>query len=218
MFFWKKQKTALVKVDMSGDSRASECIDALVCLPHIVEQMREKEDLENLPHIFLEATRIAFDRIESSDLEALRLVASSVQDALYRHASEITIFDCYTQAYCQIVLRHMFERFAALGMRTFYILDNALRDDRLEAVLEIFQLSGVPTTTPRHDGMLWQDLAPRLQASLDHVGHAIYIEPDAVVNHLDAVQLLAARNDCIATFRNEAPQDPRLTILSLGGP
>lgn len=216
MFFRKKQKTALFRIDMACESKAADCIDALACFPEIVEQMRSNQDLQHLPHIFLESTKVAFDRLQPSDMDELRLVASSVQDTLYRHIATLTIMDEYTCTYCSVVLRHIFDRLSQLGIKTFYILDNVLRDDRLDAVLELFQRSGIPTTTPRLDGQLWQDLAPRIQASLDQVGHSIYVEPDAAVNHLDAAQLLAARNNCVATFRNEAPEDTRLTVLSLG--
>jgi hypothetical protein len=49
------------------------------------------------------------------------------------------------------------------NVRTFYVLDNALRDDRLSAVLKLFDLAGISTITPRRDGREWTFLATRIR-------------------------------------------------------
>jgi hypothetical protein len=48
--------------------------------------------------------------------------------------------------------------------------------------------------------------------------HVAYVEPDAEVNHLDAVKGLASEFSCVATFRNLAPEDPQLQVISLPKP
>jgi hypothetical protein len=45
-------------------------------------------------------------------------------------------------------------------------------------------------------------------------GHVVYIEPDATVNHLDAVRELASELPCVAIFRNLAPDDPVHEIIN----
>jgi hypothetical protein len=201
-------------MDMRGPSRAAECFDCVVAFPTAVERMRATGDDHDLAQTMIAGTRVAFEALESPDRHGLLFVASAGQDLLYRYVMRVTILDRYTRAYCSQVVRYFCERLSERDIRTFYILDNTLRDDRFAATLELFELSGIVTTTPGRDGLAWSPLATRLRASLDAVGHAAYIEPDALVNHLDAARQLAGEIPCVATFRNLAPDNPRHEIIN----
>jgi hypothetical protein len=101
---------------------------------------------------------------------------------------------------------------------TYFILDNSLRDDRFGLLLNLFDLAGVTVVTPRIDGKEWQLLSSRICEALAANRHVAYVEPDAEVNHLDAVKGLASEFSCVATFRNLAPEDPQLQVISLPKP
>jgi hypothetical protein len=209
------ERTALFNVDMRGPSQAADCLDGIAAFPAAVDHMRAIGDEQEFPATMLAGTRVSFDALDASHSDALRFVAAVAQDQLYRHISKLTILDKYTRAYCAVTIRHFFEQLSSRQIRTFYILDNTLRDDRFAAVLELFALSGIATITPRRDGTSWSELSARIQTGHATGGHAAYIEPDVVVNHLDAAQKLASETDCIATFRNISPDDPRIEILRL---
>jgi hypothetical protein len=201
-------------MDMRGPSRAADCFDCVVAFPVAVEQMRATNDDQDLPQTMIAGTRVAFQSLESTDRDGLLWVAAEAQDLLYRYIVELTVMDRFTRAYCSLVVRYFFQQLSAHRIRTFYILDNTLRDDRFAALLELFELSGIATTTPRRDGTVWLTLSARLRASLEAVGHIAYIEPDAQVNHLDAAQELARGITRVATFRNLSPDDPRHSIVT----
>lgn len=208
------QKSALIRMDMRGPSRAAECFDCVVAFPAAVELMRAASDDADFPETAIAGTRVAFQSLVSTDRDGLLWIAAAAQDLLYRHIVQITMLDQYTRAYCSLVIRHFFEQLSERRIRTFYILDNTLRADRFAATLELFDLSGIATTTPSRDGLSWPSIATRIRAGLDAVGHVAYIEPDSVVNHLDAARQLACKIPCVATFRNLAPDDPRHDILN----
>ena len=211
------RKSALIRMDMRGPSRAADCFDGVVAFPAAVKQMRDTGDDHEFPETMIAGTRVAFESLESADRDGLLFVAATAQDLLYRYIMQLTLVDRYTRAYSSMVVRYFFEQLSERGIRTFYILDNTLREERLEATLELFELSGIVTVTPRRDGLAWPDLAARLRAGTEAVGHVAYIEPDAAVNHLEAAKQLAGEIPCVATFRNLAPDDPQHDIINFGG-
>jgi hypothetical protein len=146
------EKSALIRMDMRGPSRAADCFDCVVAFPAAVEQMRANDDEYDFSHTMITGTRVAFQSLDSAGLDGLSFVAAAAQDLLYRYLGELTVMDRYTRAYCSLVIRDFFQRLSAHRLRTFYILDNTLRDDRFAALLELFELSGIATTIPRRDG------------------------------------------------------------------
>lgn len=208
------QNSVLIRMDMRGPSRATDCLDAVVAFPVAVEQMRGANDDTSLIKQMIAGTRVAFGSLEATDKEGLLFVAAAAQDLLYRYIAQITVLDRHTRAYCSHVVRFFFERLTRHHVRTFYILDNALREDRFQATLELFGLSGIATVTPRRDGLAWPTLTSKLRGGMNAFGHVAYIEPDAAVNHLDSVKRVAVENPCVATFRNLAPDDPEHEIIN----
>lgn len=204
----------LIGVDFRGLSHEGDCLDCFVAMPLAVNKMRTSTDALRIAESMLARTRDAFATITKSNENDLRLVASAAQDLLYRHVAQMTILDHHTRFYVDQVVRYFFMQLSSHEVRTFYILDNALRDDRLESTLELFDLAGISTTTPRRNGKDWNVLQKRLCVTLETIGHVAYIEPDNEVNHLDAVQLLAKQSVCVSTFRNLAPEDSQLEVLS----
>lgn len=207
---------ALFNLDMRGPSIEADCFDPVVALPVAIERMREMRDDYDLPMTLLKAMRASFDVLDHPAHEGLTLVALSAQDLLYRYIAELSILDRFTRVAFRHVARGFFQCLTAHGIQTFYILDNALREDRLQAVLELFDLAGIAVTTPARDGLEWTRLEERIRAGLDGLGHAAYVEPDAQVNHLESAKQLAQKLPCVATFRHLGPEHPEQEILNLG--
>jgi hypothetical protein len=137
------------------------------------------------------------------------------QDLLYRHIASLTVMDRYTVAYFSQVVRYFFMQLSATEVRRLYVLDNALRDDRLAALLKLFDLGGISTVTPRRDGREWTSLSTRISERVRELGHVAYIEPDSEVNYVEQAKALSRQLGCVATFRNRAPEDSSFEVLQL---
>ncbi|MDA3876581.1 MAG: hypothetical protein PF483_05790 [Halothiobacillus sp.] len=208
------EKSSLIRMDMRGSSHAEECLDCVVAFPAAVEQMRVEMDGGDHAETMLRRTTAAFGLFEQTDREGLLFAAAAAQDLLYRYITQLSILDRYTCKYCSLNVRYFFEQLSKRGVRTFYILDNTLREDRFQALLQLFELSGIGITTPRRDGTAWEALEIRLRAELDTTGHIAYIEPDDLVNHIDVAKKLAKELQCVATFRNLAPDNSEHEIIN----
>ena len=125
-------KSALIRMDMRGPSRAADCFDGVVAFPAAVEQMRAAGDAYDFPQTMIAGTRVAFESLDSTDRDGLLFVAAAAQDLLYQHVMQLTIMDSYTRAYCSLAVRYFFEQLSERRIRTFYILDNTLRETPLQ--------------------------------------------------------------------------------------
>jgi hypothetical protein len=125
--------------------------------------------------------------------------------------------DHYTFAYFIQVVRYFFMHLSGREVRTLYVLDNALRDDRFAVLLKLFDLGGISTVTPRRDGWEWNSPSTRISERLRELGHVAYIEPDSEVNYVEEAKALSRQLGCVATFRNSAPEDPSFELLQLSG-
>ncbi|HVO48912.1 MAG TPA: hypothetical protein VMT29_21525, partial [Steroidobacteraceae bacterium] len=146
----------------------------------------------------IDKTRDAFGALEGRGRRAMLLAVGGCQDLLYRHIANLTVMDRYTKSYFTRVVRYFFMQLSGRNIRTFYILDNAIRDDRLAAVLTLFDQAGISTATPRRDGKEWPSLSARIRERMENIGHVAYIEPDGEVNHLEAAKTLARELECVA--------------------
>jgi hypothetical protein len=210
-----EQESKLIRVDMQGPSAASDCFNCVLALPVAVKSMRDSPNGRDVVLMIVGGTADAFSSLQDADLDALLSMAGLAQDRFYRHIAEMTIMDQHTIFYCKFAMRFFFEQLSERGVRTFFILDNTLREDRLGVLLQLFECAGITAVTPSRDGLEWPGLAGKIRGALEAGGHAAYIEPDALVNHLDAAQELARGISCVATFRNLAPGDPRLRIVRM---
>lgn len=205
----------MIRVDFGEPSLEGCCLDCLVAMPLAVDKMRNSENPLNIINLMQSRTRDAFSKDSASDSNDFKLIASSSQDLLYRYIVQLKIIDLHTRFYIDQVVRKFFMYLSNKRLNTFYILDNSLREDRFNALLELFSLAGISVVTPRRDGMDWDVLQKRLIEMLSTHGHVAYIEPDNQVNHLLAALNLAKQLPCVATFRNLAPEDAQLEIVSL---
>jgi hypothetical protein len=204
-----------VSIDLKGAPPEADCLDCLVALPLAIDQMRSATDDRDIPHNMIEKTRDAFGALAGRERRAILLAVAGCQDLLYRHIANLTVMDRYTKSYFIQVVRYFFMQLSGHNIRTFYILDNAIRDDRLAAVLTLFDQAGISTATPRRDGKEWSLLSARIRERMENIGHVAYIEPDSEVNHLEAAKILARELECVATFRCRAPTEDEIDLLKL---
>ena len=190
-------------------------MNCLVALPVAVEQMRAAGNATEIPDSMISRTRDAFDKLASRPPSSAFMVAAGSQDLLYQHIAALTMMDRYTTSYFAQVVRYFFMQLSGRNVRTFYVLDNSLRDDRLAAILKLFDLAGISTFTPAPDHLDWKSLSGRIRQRLEMVGHVAYIEPDGKVNFIQEAQHLAREAGCVATFRNLAPEDKQFQLVSL---
>lgn len=209
-------EVVLIRADMRGPSTEADCLDSLVAFPVAIQRMRSMADELRIPETMIANTREAFARLDSAHGD-FRLIAAAAADHLYRQVVQLTVMDRYTRAYVEKVIRFFFEQLKIRAMLTYYILDNSLRHDRLQAVIELFELAGVSVVTPRLHGVDWDTLSSRIRSRLASGSHVAYIEPDTAVNHIALAQQLAGEFACVATFRNLAPEDPRLSVITFRG-
>ncbi len=205
----------MTRVDMQKPSAASDCFNCLLALPVAVKSMRDSPNGRDVVLMIVGGTQSAFRALQDKDLDDLLSMAGLAQDRFYRHVAEMTIMDQHTVFYCKFAMRFFFDQLSERGIRTFFILDNTLREDRLAVLLQLFECAGITAVTPSRDGLEWPSLAGKIRDALEAGGHAAYIEPDALVNHLDAARELARGIPCVATFRNLAPQDPKIRMIQM---
>lgn len=208
-------KPLLVKSDFSKPSPEADCLDCLVGFAPAIDEMRATSDDTSIPNSMIAHTLDAFSKLDSSHQKSIKLAASTAQDLLYRRVAELSIFDGHTEAYVTQVIRYFFMQLSGHEIRTFYILDNTLRDDRYMLLLKIFDESGISVVTPRRDGKIWTVLESKIQARLNEIGHVAYVEPDAEVNFIEQAKQFARTSNSVGTFRNLAPTDAQTEILSM---
>jgi hypothetical protein len=209
-------EVVLIRADMRGPSAEADCLDCLVAFPVAIQRMRSMADESHITEAMIAKTCEAFARLDSARGD-LRLIAAAASDHLYRQVVQLTVMDRYTRAYVGKAIRSFFDQLKTRAILTYYILDNSLRDDRLQAVIELFELAGVSVVTPRLHGADWDTLSNRIRSCLASGSHVAYIEPDAAVNHIALAQHLAGEFACVATFRNLAPENPRLSVITFRG-
>src|ERR1017187_10665351 len=139
--------------------------------------MRDTANDTEIPNSMIQRTLEAFSALESQPRQSALMVAAGSQDLLYRHIASLTVMDHYTFAYFIQVVRYFFMHLSGREVRTLYVLDNALRDDRFAVLLKLVHVGGISTVTPRRDGLDWSFLSARIRDRLMELGHVAFIEP-----------------------------------------
>ncbi|MBS0309673.1 MAG: hypothetical protein JSS58_11990 [Proteobacteria bacterium] len=203
-----------IGVNVRDDKLAADCLDALVAFPVAIQHMRESSDAIAIPNHMQAHTRDAFAALDTAQRDC-RMIAATATDRLYRHIVELTVLDTFTRSYTAVAVKEFYSQLATRQVGTFYILDNSLRQDRFMAVLELLGIAGISCFSPNTHGTDWLPIERDIRHTSS--SHVAYIEPDATANHLAAAVALAKRLNSVATFRNEAPENPSLSVISLPG-
>jgi hypothetical protein len=211
----EQPQTVQMPADMRGPSAEADCLDCIAAFPVGAQAMRTTAD-ESISMRRMNAhTSGAFARLDAERAD-LRLITAGGADRFYQHVVQLTIMDRYTRSYVSKAIRPFFQHLTIRSMLLYYILDNTLREDRLQATIELFELAGVSVVTPYLHGKDWGALSSRIRSCLASGLHVAYVEPDAKVNYLEAAQLLAGEFPCVGTFRNLAPEVSKFTLIPSG--
>lgn len=204
-----------INVNVRDDKLASDCLDSLVAFPLAIQRMRESSDSTSIPKRMQSHTERAFEALDAAKRDCL-LIAAGATDQLYRYCISLKILDKYTRDYTAIAVRELYLQLSMRQVKTFYVLDNSLRQDRFMSVMELFSYAGVKAFSPNTHGVTWDPISKEIeQAAAMPASHIAYIEPDATANHLASAITLAKRLNSVATFRNEAPENLSLGVICL---
>ena len=210
-----KRETLEVRADMSGPGAAADCLDCLVAFPVAIAKMREDQDVSSIPESMVSHTKDAFARFDQTSDNPTQL-AFSAADKIYQNLAQLKIRDIFTDAYVSIVVREYFRQLSLREQTVFYILDNAIREDRFQLLCELFPPAGIVVVTPPLHGGDWRQLKMLIESTVYNHRHVAYIEPDATVNHIESAIRLAKELKCVSTFRCLDPEESKFEILNTG--
>lgn len=178
-----------------------------------VAEMREKEDMETIPKYL---KQYAWEYFRTVDLTKKQLngLVIYIADKLYRILMDMPMVDNYTRAYFAKVIPFLWDTIQNRGVDLFYILDNALREDRFRGVVEFFQLTGMAVVAPYsdHGNLDYAAVEKQIRDYMGPVRMILYIEKDASVNYLDKIIQLARQSHYTTVFRTNGPDDPHITM------
>lgn len=176
-----------------------------------VEEMRAKEDLETIPKYL---KQYAWEYFRAIDLnkEQMQGLAIYIADKIYRIIACIKMIDNYTRMYFALVIPFLWDSIQNRGVDLFYILDNAISEDRFQALKELFELSGMAVVTPYadHGNLSYEAIEKQITDHMAPIRMIMYIEKDASVNYLAKVTQLARKSAYTVIFRNNGPEDSHI--------
>jgi hypothetical protein len=93
------------------------------------------------------------------------------------------------------------------------ICPNSESNFTLKALAE---LAGLHVICPQGGSLSEPEIVEMIDVHTTLHEHILYVEPDASVNYLNMVSLLAQKTDYVVVYRNLEPTDPSMQLLSLG--
>lgn len=174
------------------------------------------------------------------DDHAMEKLAFIFTDEIYRYAASVEMVDEFTYIYYESIMKQILKTFNEIGIHIFYILDNALREDRFNLTIQLYQHSGFSTVVPYFDNIdqdMAQDVSDKsvkividpphqyeycnyeivetqIKKHLEAKRNIVYIEKDASVNYLDKVIEIAKNSGYLSVFRNLAPDESEIQIIN----
>lgn len=189
--------------------------DLIENIDSYVAMMRGAKDTETIPK---DLKQYAWEYFRSQELnkDLLQKLAIFVSDKTYRIIAELGIKDKYTWAYFAKVIPYLWDTLQDRGVDIFFIIDNELREDRFNLTVELFELTGAAVVTPYSEkGTLsFEVVEARIKKYMAPIRNIIYIEKNDSVNYIEQVKELATKSDYLVLFRNQAPIDGKLELLS----
>jgi len=210
------QEPVLVGVDLKTKSTTADLLDCVAGFPLFIDGIRKNEATD-------EATRLAITdlinlfRTVDEQGEDVRLLGALAPDLLYIRISELRDFDRWARVYAAMAPQLLFDQLRVRGVSSFYILDNAIREDRFDALVKLFTDAGFLVVSPNLDGATKIEMLDRIDGAQILRKHILYVERDASVNYLDAVRGMPKRACYTVAFRNQAPTVNSVEILQLAG-
>ena len=202
-----------------------------------ISEMRHYEDSKILKELFYFILGY-FDNVKMDDSVIEKLAFISV-DNIYRFAASVGIVDEYTYIFFEVLIKQLCKSIRERSIKTFYILDNAIREDRFQLTVKLFGLTGFSVITPYFETVdhdfaknvkdkklnividpaqsysfcSFEVVYSQIKAQMDLEQNFVYIEKDASINYLDKIIEMGKKNDYLCVFRNQAPSNPELQII-----
>lgn len=203
-----------IGVDLRDKSTAANLLDCIVGFPVFVEELRKKGAADESTTWVIDDLMRLFQKADA-DGEDLSTLGALAPDLLYIRTSELLDFDRWTRVYAGMGPQLLLDQLRVRGVSSFYILDNAIREDRFDAMVKVFSDAGYSVISPNLDGATEAEILDRIDAAQILRKHILYVERDATVNYLDAVRGVAKRPWYTVAFRNQAPTVNSVEILQL---
>lgn len=177
---------------------------------------------------------------ENTKLDRIDLIpkASYFVDTLFKEIINMTGYDVNTSGYFGIVLNRIFFNLTEKGVNLFYIIDNALRDDKFVLLMNLFKNAGLDVITPNNvsaentlenftdtkpeytkgQSLDYKTIEKRIDESVNKNRHIVYIEKDDSVNYLSDILKLAEefQSKYVCVFRNKGADDPTPPQVFMG--
>jgi hypothetical protein len=210
------QEPFLVNVDLTNESTEANLLDCIAGFPLFVDGVRKNgADAESTAAAINDLINL-FQKADEGG-EDLSLLGAFAPDLLYIRTSELRDFDRWTRVYAGMAPQLLLDQLRVRGVCSFYILDNAIREDRFDAIVKIFSDAGYLVVSPNLDGATETEVLGQIDSAQILRRHIFYVERDATVNYLDAVRSLFKRPCYTVAFRNQAPTVKSIQILQLAG-
>lgn len=198
----------LVSVDLKSKSTVAGLLDCIAGFPLFVDGLRKNGASDEATTAAISDLIMLFQRADEQ-VEDLTLLGALAPDLLYIRISELLNLDRWTLVYRAMVPHLLLDQLRVRGICSFYILDNAIREDRFDALVKIFTDAGYSVISPNIDGATEAEVPNRIEAAQILRRHILYVERDGSVNYLGAVRSLPKRPCYTAAFRNQAPTAER---------
>ena len=197
------------------DMKPRKLTDLLDNMEAYIDEMRKTEDIETILKQLKQYAWEYFREVEI-DKENLQRLAIFVADKTYRVVSYIELVDNYTRAFFAKVIPYLWDALQDRGVDTFYIIDNQIREDRFQATVQLFELTGVAVVRPygNHGILDYELVEKQIKDHMAPVRNIMYIEKDASVNYLDKVLKLAKESKYLCIFRSKAPTNSQVEIYN----
>lgn len=189
--------------------------DLIDHLEDYVAEMRKTEDSETIPK-FLKQYAWEYFREVTITKDDLKKLAIFVVDKTYRIAANLRLMDKYTKAFFALVIPYLWDAIQNRGVDIFYIVDNTFNEDgRFEAIVELFQLSGMAVVTPYNDdgNREYIEVEQQIRGFMSPIRMIMYIEKDASVNYLDQVSKIAKDSKYLTILRNKASSESLVEVF-----
>ena len=204
-----------IECDLKESNIPNDILDILSAFHAFVQKIRGGD--EEIGPRLLENLMVLFKRADVANSD-LRILGSTAPDLFYKQIAALEMMDKNTRDFCKVLVRFLFDQLLASGVKSFYILDNNIREDRFLALVELTKLAGFSVISPCSNSPDKISLIKLIESEMAQSHHIFYIEPNSDYNYLEIVKTLARSSDYVVTFRYADPSEPCVEILSFGQP
>lgn len=206
--------------------------DIVFRMSEYLEEMRKMDNKEEMEFVnFLDNyVREYFSDFKDEKVELKKTIAEVV-DNLYVQIMSFEKRDIHTDGYFGIVLNRLFWELAKKEIHAFFIVDNAIRDDRFKLLIELFKVAHFAVVYPyevknlehsleytKYSIKNEKDVEEEIGKGVKEKKHILYVEKDDSVNYLNDILSLAEdlQELYLCIFRNQSIETYKTATLLMG--